>query len=240
MKTLSVEESIQKLITTGEARNGNFEGVDIIKALTSAGAAYFNDSEQTHYLKNFDTLDLEGANLENAKLRFLSAKKINLKNANLRFADISNNYWDEADFSGATLHRAKLSRSTMRGANFEKSFSGALQLLGGDFTNASFKDAEMDGVDMRAANFTGANFENAIIDSDGPYDPRYLAANFTDANFKGAVISLTEMTIGDNSPSGEKVSKSSIKNIILCRTIMPDGTIHNRDCELLESWLNFS
>jgi uncharacterized protein YjbI with pentapeptide repeats len=231
MTTLSVSESIQELITTGTARNGNFEGVDIIKILTDAGVAYFSDGEQTHYLKKFDTLDLEGANLQNAKLRFLSAKKISLRNANLSFADISNNYWDEADFSGATLHRANLSRSTMRGSNFEKSFSGALELLGGDFTNASFKDAEMDGVDMRAANFTSANFENAIIDSDGPYDPHYLAANFTDANFKGAKISLIKLTIDDDSPSGENITGRAIENIILCRTIMPDGTINNRDCE---------
>jgi uncharacterized protein YjbI with pentapeptide repeats len=231
MTILTPSESIRELITTGKARNGNFEGADIIKILKDAGVADFNDGDQTHYLTNFDTLDLEGSNLENAKLRFLSAKKVNLKNANLRFADISNNYWDEADFSGATLHRANLSRSTMRGANFEKSFSGALELLGGDFTNASFKDAEMDGVDMRAANFTGANFENAIIDSDGPYDPHYLAANFTDANFKGAVISLIKMTIADDSPSGGNVAERAIENIILCRTVMPDGTINNRDCE---------
>ncbi|MEC4984498.1 MAG: pentapeptide repeat-containing protein [Oscillatoria sp. PMC 1076.18] len=231
MTTPTTSESIQQLVTTGKAKNGNFEGVDIIKALEDAGAASFNDGEQKYYLTKFNTLDLEGANLKNAKLKFLSAKKINLRNANLNLADISNNWWDEADFSAASLHRADLSRSIMKGANFEKSSSGALELLGGDFTNANFKDAEMDGVDMRAANFTAANFENAIIDSDGPYDPHYLGANFTDANFKGAKIFLTEFVATKNSASEGDVIERAMENIILCRTIMPDGTINNRDCK---------
>ena len=77
----------------------------------------------------------------------------------------------------------------------------------------------MDGVDIRAANFTGANCEGAIFDSDGPKDPRYLGVNFTDTNLKDA-----EIYIDDN------------KFVYFCRTIMPDGTVVDRDCDLAERW----
>lgn len=235
MFTNTIEQSIRQLITTGNAKNGNFEGVDINQILEISGLATWSDGEQTYFLNKFDdVLDLEGANLQGAKLKLLSAKKINFKNANLSFADISNNSWDEVDFSGADLSRANLTRSRFRKANFEGVNASAMELLGGDFSNANFKDAYMDGVDMRAANFEGVNFENAVIDSDGPYDPRYLGANFTDANFKGSEVSLTEY-ISDGTETGTQKAK---KHIFFCRTIMPNGTTNNRDCDSVPS--NFS
>jgi hypothetical protein len=45
------------------------------------------------------------------------------------------------------------------------------------------------------------------------------------------VISLKKLTIDDDSPSSGNISESAIEEIILCRTVMPDGTINNRDCE---------
>ena len=223
--SLSKSESIKQLINTGKAKNGNFEGVDIIKTLEDAGVASFSDGDQIYFLNKFDALDLEGANLRNASLKFLSARKINLKNANLSWANISNVRWDEADFSRAEMYRTDFSRSYLRGANFEKSNSGGLELLGGDFSNANFKDSCMDGVDMRASIFTGANFENAVFDSDGPYDPYYLGANFTDANLRN---------LGKNFECGGGAAASYLKNdksVYFCHTIMPDGTINNRDCK---------
>lgn len=79
---------------------------------------------------------------------------------------------------------------------------------------------------------------NAVIDSDGPYDPYYLGANFTDANFKGAEVYLMDWIVDEDSPNEENVTKIPKKNIFLCRTIMPDGTINNRDCGSVP--INFS
>ena len=216
----NTSESIKKLITTGEAKNGNLEGVDITASLKKAGALLVNEDYQEYELKKFGgRLNLEGANLKGASFRRLRLESINLRNADLTNADLSDVIWEKADFTGAKLWLVRFNKAVLKNANFDQVQLDSADMLGADFSNANFAGVFMDGVDIRAANFTGANCEGATFDSDGPRDPQYLGANFTDANLKGAEIAI----------NGNKF-------IYFCRTIMPDGTINNRDCELAEKW----
>ena len=213
--TMSIAESIEKLVTTGKVKNGKLKGVNITKTLEEAGALYIDEDYHEYGLSKFDgVLDLEGTNLQGADFSRLDLQEINLKNADLFNADLSNVNWYKADFSGAKMYWATLNKASLRNVNFQGATLGYSDLLGGDFSNANFKDANMDGVDIRVSNFKGANLENVVIEFDGPQNPQYFGANFTDANFKGATIYIDEE-----------------ESVYFCRTIMPDGTINNRDCE---------
>lgn len=217
----NTSESLGKLVTTGNAKNGNLEGVDITASLQESGALFVNLDYQMFELKKFNgILNLEGANLRGSSFKRLQVNKINLRNADLTDADLSDVIFLEADFTGARMYWTRLNKAQLRNANFENSELGYADMLGGDFSKANFAGVFMDGVDIRAANFTGTNCEGAIFDSDGPKDPQYLGANFMDANLKDATIYI----------DGNKF-------VYFCRTIMPDGTVNNRDCELLETGL---
>lgn len=215
---MKLSASLMELITTGASQNGNLEGIDILASLYHAGALFAYEDYKEYILNKFDgTLNLEGAKLQGANFRRLQLKYINLKNADLSNADLSDIIWEKADFSGATLKNARLNRAILKDANFEKADLAYADMLGADFSNSNFAGAFMDGVDIRAANFTKTNCEGVVFDSDGPKDPQYLGANFTDANLKDA-----EIYDIDN------------KFVYFCRTVMPTGTVNNRDCELLE------
>ena len=228
---MNISLSLNELLTTGKAKNGQLEGVDITASLYHAGALGGSLDYQEYILEEFNgVLDLEGANLQDASFRRLQLKEINLKGANLSGADLSNIIWEKADLSGANMYYTRFNKAHLINANFSKAEMGGAELLGGDFSGANFTDALMDGVDLRASNFTGANFERAIFDSDGPYDPKYLGANFTDANLRD----LGNSTFGDGGAAASYIG--DLKFIYFCRTTMPDGTISNRDCKLAEIW----
>ncbi len=213
---MNMSESLMKLLTTGTCENGQLEGVDITTSLYHAGALFANFDYQEYVLNKFDgILNLEGANLRGASFKRLQVNAINLKNADLSNADLSDVFWNKADFSGAKMYWTRLNKARLRNANFENAELGYADLVGGDFSHANFTNAFMDGVDIRAANFTGTNCEGVVFDSDGPKDPQYLGVNFSDANLKGAEIYIEEP-----------------KFIYFCQTIMPDGSINNKDCEL--------
>jgi uncharacterized protein YjbI with pentapeptide repeats len=90
-----------------------------------------------------ELLDLSGANLVGADIRYL--------NQDLDADDFQNVF---ADFSGAFLMYADLEYSILYGADFSNA----------DLSNANLKDADLTGADLSGANLSGANLSGAVLD----------------------------------------------------------------------------
>jgi uncharacterized protein YjbI with pentapeptide repeats len=109
-----------------------------------------------------------------------------------------------SDFSGADFTGAVLSKARLCG-----NFSGA------NFAGAHLRGASISG---QAAHARDDN-EAAGVDPDDPSSPFDGKVNLTGADLKGATMfSETKLT-----PRGFAFA-------ILCRTVMPDGAVSDRDC----------
>jgi len=96
-------------------------------------------------------------------------------------------------------------------------------LQGADLVRANLKGANLEGanlkkailikVDLRGANLTGANLAGANLWTAYLWKGNLDGANLTGANLFNADIRSVRM-----------------KNVILCNTTMPDGSIIYRDC----------
>jgi uncharacterized protein YjbI with pentapeptide repeats len=216
---MNISQPLMKLITTGDCQDGVLDDIDIMASLYHAGAINADIDYQQFVLDRFDgKLILNGASLQKSSFRRLQLKSIDLKKAKLWQADLSDVIWEQANFAEASLGRARLNRAILRNANFENAYLESADLLGADLSDCNFSGANLDGADIRAANFTRTNCKGVIFDDDGPRDPRFLGANFTDANLEGA-----------------RISPNAFESVYLCRTIMPDGTVSDRDCELVKT-----
>lgn len=219
---MNISISLMKFLTTGICEDGEkclLDKINITASLYHAGLLFANIDYQEDVLNEFNgKLSLKGASLQGASFRRLQLKSIDLKKPNLADTDLSDVIWEQANFFGSFLGGARLNRAILKGANFENAQLQNADLLGADLSNSNFTGADLDGVDIRAANLTGANCQRAIFNSDGPRDPQFLGANFTDANLKDA-----------------EIYEEDYRLVYLCRTTMPDGTVSNRDCELVEN-----
>jgi uncharacterized protein YjbI with pentapeptide repeats len=82
-----------------------------------------------------------------------------------------------------------------------------------NFSNANLSGANFSGTELGKPRFVGANLQNATF-SQGTIIRR---ADFTDANLSGATFT--------------PVTLLGAEGDIYCRTVMPDGSINNRDCK---------
>lgn len=165
------------------------------------------------------------------KERFLNREINSCQNCDLAFQDFALRNFNEADFSGANLQEA---------------IFGATQLSDANFSKANLERAILRQANLARANFEGANLSQADF-SCGAGTCTYLSdTNFRNANLTGADFQAVGFT-----PAGETglpnvdftgadltradFTYASLKGALmekakLCETIMPDGTISNRDC----------
>jgi len=114
--------------------------------------------------------------------------------------------FDHAIFSGVNAQYSSFSNASMHRAVAIKA----------NFTNTNFTDAKMDYANFRAANFTQAILRDASL----------MQADFTDAILKNSDLSRANLI-------NAKISTKQLDQALLCKTILPNGKISNRDCTLL-------
>jgi uncharacterized protein YjbI with pentapeptide repeats len=162
---------------------------------------------------------LMGANLEGANLQGVSKPTI-LASANLKNADLS-----EAKLSGAVLFQANL-----EGANLSRAdLSVVLVTL--------LNTMSIHCTDLREANVSGANLSHANLRIEVPVGDRWIAhggaplrtENICNPGFVGANFSRANL-------KDAKLEGIELKQIVLCETMMPNGSISNFNCtEKLQS-----
>jgi uncharacterized protein YjbI with pentapeptide repeats len=168
--------------------------------------------------------NLSGANLSGADLSRADLTWTDLSGVRLGRADLSGAVLYRADLSGALLSGANLSGAQLRGANL----SGA-DLSGADLSRARLTEANLSGTILSGANLTEADLSGTVLSGTVLSGTVLSGANLTEANLSGVLLSKADLS-GDL--SGADLTKAVleiIKDTKLCRTIMPDGTVNNRD-----------
>jgi uncharacterized protein YjbI with pentapeptide repeats len=127
------------------------------------------------------------------------------------------------NLSGVSLEGQNLQGVDVRSTNFQ----GA-NLANADLRSAHLEWADLRGANLRGADLTGANLANALLDTANLQDATLIHANlkginFRDTNLTGAVL----VNAVNANPIQEKRSP------LLCRTLLPNGILSNRDCQRL-------
>ncbi len=217
--------------------NANLQAVELMDS--DLRAADLRNTDLTNaVLANTDLrgADLSAANLVGADLTGALLINTQLRGAGLTDATLKCSFLREANLEAADLRFASFRGSSMERANF---WVADLQFA--DFTaaylrSADFKDAYMDGTILN-----GADLREALLDYS--YLPN---AQFNGADLFGADLSnasfLEEQLSFDNDPGSDNYNsdfrarnmeeaRMALQSAKLCNTIMPDGTVENRDCE---------
>ena len=109
----------------------------------------------------------------------------------------------ECDLTKVNLGFKDITRSILKKSNLTKAYLVSADLSGGNLSGATLTGAYMNGAILRDANLEGADF---------------TAANLKNVDFSGAYLLhaiITEYQFGATR---------------LCKTVMPNASINNRDC----------
>lgn len=192
---------------------------------------------------NLNGVDLRGAYLVDAKLRYSEFYKANLANANLAGADLggsSSDGWpyklSKADLSGANLEGSRLDQKDLRWSNFTnanlaKADLSKSMLNGANFEAANLKEANLyysnlAGAELGYANLSGANLINANLSEANLYGAVLVEADLTEANLSGAGVycwfrgCFTGANLEDANFIGANLSKANLSSAYLRRTEM--------------------
>lgn len=181
----------------------------------------------------FSQIDFNYANLAHAQLTgsiFYGVSFIysNLPETQLTHAQLDLSNFMQANFSHAYLVQAQSKRDAMHGwgSNFYLA----------NFCSANLTQANLYGY-FQGANFSLAKLNNAtLITSNDTIPPNipYLQkltgpALWTGTNFKDADLTGAHFYDADHL-QGDKYMPADLSRAIFCHTIMPNGTVNNRDC----------
>lgn len=128
--------------------------------------------------RNLDEANLEMANLPFAKFHFVSLKNANLSGANFR----------QAELLHVKLSNAKLYGADFEGANIAEGDFSFSKCTGANFSDANLEGANFEGADLVKANFTRAILRGAKFKGANLSFSEIVDANLEGANFKGAKL----------------------------------------------------
>ena len=155
-----------------QAGQRDFSGID----LTGIELTDFKNNYK------FSDINLNGANLTNAKLEFVNFTNVNLANANLAEAEIACCDFNYANFSNANLTDVIIDLSNFIEANFHNA----------NLTNIYVKYCPKDLCDFSRANFSRANCSNALLICN------LSDSIFKDTNLNGIRFRLSDFLFGGN------------------------------------------
>lgn len=190
--------------------------------LQEANLIKANLADSDLYDVNLCKAKLQGAILVGACLEGgVSFIKAQLHKANLYRARLQGASFEEAKLKGANFKEANLQHVNFSDADLRNAIFSSAKLCNTEFKNTRLQKATFENTDLQAACFDEANLQGASFKKAKLQDAILLESSdlkdtdFTDANLQHAAIDSLEQ----------------FKDSKLCRTIMPDGTVWNRDCE---------
>lgn len=179
---------------------------------------------------NIGLTNLRQARLRNANLSEANLYRVNLQEANLHSANLHRANLQGADLKEINLYKANLQRSSLQGANLQKAF----------LPNANLREANLYRANLQWANLQGANLQKVSLQEATLRDADLQAINLqeaflADANLQGANLYKANLRDANlyrtNLRNVEGLTDEQLSHAKLCMTILPDGTISNRDCE---------
>ena len=157
--------------------------------------------------------DLTGANLASAKFGGVEFRQVRFVNANMPGVRGALSSFTECDLSDASLMSAWLVGSRWDGSRFDRATLVNAEIGGAVMQGVSLVGATLDGANLENARIVSADLTGASLRDASLVDILVLSADLTDADLTGASLALTDLA-----------------GAILCRTVMPDGAISNRNC----------
>ena len=104
-----------------------------------------------------------------------------------------------------------------------KSASGGLSLIGAALPNAVLKQADLKGADMRGANLRESDLSRADL-----RNAKLGGADLRNADLSGADLRGTKLF---NANLGGAKLHGKFGPVKLCKTVMPDGSLNNSNCD---------
>lgn len=154
-------------------------------------------------------------------IRFLSEarliKRIPVTSVKGRLNQDRIQFLSTVDLTSADLSQAEISRANLWEANL-----AGVNLRGADIRNASLGYANLQA-DLTGANLSGSDLEKANL----------VGARLNGANLIGIYMKETNFYSADLRGATLGFSPT-FENALFCRTIMPDGTNSDRDCDKLK------
>ncbi|MBW4514095.1 MAG: pentapeptide repeat-containing protein [Timaviella obliquedivisa GSE-PSE-MK23-08B] len=216
----------------------------VIQFLRTAGL--FSKSDNIASLPPVDlyNADLKGADLAGVNLSSLSLGRSSFQDSNLSGANLSFSYMGKVNFNGDRLsvnfNGANLSGAIIRGSDLTDA-----QLENANLSNANLQGSTLEYSNLRNANLTKANLQGGgsramakdYINGKPPEPARLFGSDLTNADLRGANLSgvdLTQARLSGTNFQGANLEGANIPELTsswFCRTIMPDGTVANPNCE---------
>ncbi|WAL58161.1 pentapeptide repeat-containing protein [Thermocoleostomius sinensis] len=163
---------------------------------------------------NLYRANLQQANLQAANLRQANLYRANLREAALQAAQLQQAFLPEANLQQANLYRANLQQAELQRANLQQAGLQDVNLQDANLQGANLHGAFLPDVNLQDANLQGANLHGAFLHGAFLHGATFHAANLHHANLHKA-IGLTDQ---------------QLQQMKLCQTVLPDGTISDRDC----------
>lgn len=188
-------------------------GATFMETLATDVNFFFAQLESTDFQNSILNLAIfQNANLRNSRMQRISAVRANFRSADLTGTQFDHSWLDSSNFSNAIVLTADFRRASLVHTVFNEANLQEVNLRLVDAKFADFSKADMRNTRCMEGDFSQAIFTGARLDN----------ANFTRAKLVGA------KDFDRNAPG-----------LILCETIMPDGSVVTRNCEEQKTLLKF-
>ena len=169
---------------------------------------------------NFSEAKLTGSNFQNSNINLADFRRSDLSETSMNWISAGG-----TKFQFANLHLAKLVGSSLRFANFNYANLSYANLRNVDAHRTNFRHCNLNHAHLIKAQASRAEFNNANLEWAQCIKADMRGAIFTGANLKNANFSGAILLNAKDFDAGAE-------GLILCKTVMPDGSINNRDCDI--------
>ncbi len=166
-------------------------------------------------------------NLRGAHIRAAFLSYARFLGANFRGADLALGNLSFARLRGADFRRAVLAGSAGVGADFSLSDMSHADMTLADLVGASLRDVKLRGADARDSNLTRASLRGADLRNARLGSAALAGTDLRKARFGGTDLSEAVL-------SGARVDVAFPAGATLCNTVMPDGSVANRQADCSE------
>ena len=181
--------------------------------------------------------DLRGANLSRAVLRGANLQDAKLRGANLYRADLSDADLKGANAGGADMKRANLNGANLIGALLSRADLNSADLKGADLSGARLFKTDLYGADLYGANLSGADLTEADMNGADLSGSDLSGANLTGTDLRGAILRganlsgafLSRADLIDAILSGANLSLADLNHAILRGAILRGANLTGTD-----------
>lgn len=189
----------KKLLTTDEKEPKEVARIQTLTVLRGLDAKrkalvvrFLHEAGLIH-VKNV-IIDLYGADLGRADLRWSDLNAANLSGTSLFEADLDSAQLANANLEGANLRGANLTVANLSGANLAEAGLKEANLEDAWAINTNFQRADLDSANLSFAYMYGANFEHAYLRHAKLEHATLTSANLRDVNLSDAALQGANLT----------------------------------------------